>query len=87
MLNIIIHDQTRFFKGIFIFDNVIAIWEAMEWVRIKVLKALFIEFEKSYDRVDWDFIISMLKSLGLDPFFCQSNEISLCMRIYCVYFH
>ena len=44
----------------------IASLEAMEWARECLQQALFlkIDFDKSYERVDWTFIIDMLSFLG-----------------------
>jgi len=38
-------------------DNVIAVWESMEWVQTLMLDSFFIKinFEKDYDRVEWFF--------------------------------
>lgn len=44
----------------------IASWEVIEWDRESLQKALLlkIEFDKSYERVPWTFIIDMLSFLG-----------------------
>ena len=63
---IIRHEQTCFFKGCYILDNVIIVWEGMEWERVSNQEAMFIkiDFEKAYDRIEWNFILSMLQALG-----------------------
>nr|KUM50953.1 hypothetical protein ABT39_MTgene799 [Picea glauca]QHR90568.1 hypothetical protein Q903MT_gene4593 [Picea sitchensis] len=48
----------------------------MEWARSTSLEALFIkiDFEKAYDRVEWPFILAMLKALGFGLAFINSVE-------------
>jgi hypothetical protein len=55
--------QIGFKKGHFIF-------EGMEWAHCSSFDGLFIKiaFKKVNKRVDWFFILSMLKALGLCPF-------------------
>jgi len=63
--------KTHFVKGHYILDNVIVIWEGMEWARVSDQEALFIkiDFEKTYDKIEWQFILSMLQELGFGPVF------------------
>jgi hypothetical protein len=48
----------------------------MEWARNQALEAMFIkiDFEKVYDRVEWPFILTMLKALGFGPYFIKAVE-------------
>lgn len=50
-------EQTGFFKGRYIMDNIIGIWEGMERAHQSNQDILFmkIDFEKAYDKVEWDF--------------------------------
>lgn len=47
---------------------------------------LLIDFEKAYDRIEWNFIIMMLKTFGFPPFFFKMVETLLrgattCMEV------
>lgn len=46
-------------------------WEGMEWARSTNQQALFVklDFEKVYDMIEWDFILSILEALGFGPKF------------------
>ena len=63
----LIHDsQTAFMKERSIFDNIILFWEmvAIAELRKQDLAVLFLDFEKAYDRVDWDFMEGTLLRMG-----------------------
>lgn len=70
-------EQTGFIKSRYILDNIIAVWEGMEWARRSNQKAVFIkiDFAKAYDRIEWPFILAMLQDLGFGPNFIQSVRI------------
>ena len=55
-----------FVQGRFILDTLISSWQVMEWDREWLQQILFlkIDFDKSYERVDWTFIIDMLSFSG-----------------------
>lgn len=55
-------------------DNILTIWEGMEWDRISGQNIIFIkiDFEKAYDCIEWWFILSMLKVLCFRPMFINS---------------
>jgi len=67
-------EKIGFVKGRYILDNVIIVWEGMEWTHKFGKEALFIkiDFEKAYDRVEWNFILNMLKDLGFGPLYLYS---------------
>ncbi|XP_059076993.1 uncharacterized protein LOC131876187 [Cryptomeria japonica] len=58
--------QTDFIKGRYILENLITSWEAMEWSKVsdQDTTMFLLDFEKAYDRVEWDFIIMMLEAFG-----------------------
>jgi hypothetical protein len=65
LLKIIRHEQIGFNKGHYIFNNVIVVWEGMEWARSLEVDAMFIkiDFEKAYNRVEWSFIIAIFNAI------------------------
>jgi hypothetical protein len=69
----ICHSQTGFVKGRFILENLITSWEALNWANITNQDAamFLLDFEKAYDRIEWNFIIMMLDAFGFPPFFCN----------------
>ena len=63
----LIHDsQTGFVQERSIFDNIFLFWEmvAMAEQQQQDLAILFLDFEKAYDRVDWDFMEGTLQRMG-----------------------
>ena len=63
MLPLIVRpEKTGFIKSRYILDNIIVVWEGMEWARKSKQKAIFlkIDFAKAYDRIEWPFILAML---------------------------
>lgn len=58
-------------------ENLVTSWESMEWARTSNQDAamFLVDFEKAYDRVEWDFILMMLQALGFP------NEFSDYVRI------
>ena len=69
-------EKTSFIKSKYILDNIIVVWEGMEWARKSKQQTLFlkIDFAKAYDRIEWRFILAMLRALGFGPNFLQSME-------------
>jgi hypothetical protein len=55
-------------------DNLIVVWEGMEWAQSLGLDVLFIkiDFEKAYHCMEWPFILKMLKAWSFRSF---------CMRV------
>ena len=65
--------QMGFIKSQYIMDNIIAIWEGMEWGQNSKQQSIFlkIDFSKRYDRIEWPFILAMLEALEFGPTFLQ----------------
>ena len=66
-LSELIHDtQTGFLQERSIFDNIILFWEMVTIAEVQKqdLAVLFLDFEKAYDRVDWDFMEGTLARMG-----------------------
>lgn len=80
---IICREKTRFIKSWYILDNIIAVWEGMEWARHSHQQAMFlkIDFAKAYDRIEWPFILAMLHALGLVLSFCNWFRCCLVMPL------
>ena len=62
----LIHDsQTGFVQERSIFDNIFLFWEMVAFAEQQQdLAILFLDFEKAYDRVDWDFMEGTLMRMG-----------------------
>ena len=66
-LSELIHDsQTGFIQERSIFDNIILFWEMVAFAegQNQELAVLFLDFEKAYDRVDWNFMEGTLLKMG-----------------------
>lgn len=63
---IVCQEQTCFVPRQFILGMVLSAWKAMDWEKESYQRSLFlkIEFDKSYDHIDRNFIPCMLKCLG-----------------------
>lgn len=72
--------QTRFVKGRYILENLVTCWESLHWAKESRQSGamLLINVEKAYDRIEWDYIIKMLHSLGFPPDFCNMVRTLLC---------
>ncbi|GLJ49275.1 hypothetical protein SUGI_1041170 [Cryptomeria japonica] len=70
---IISSTQTGFIKGRYILENVITSWEAMNWAKLSQQNCamLLLDFEKAYDRVEWNFISMTLEAFGFPTRFCN----------------
>lgn len=73
LLKFIFLTKTGFIKGRHILDNLITSWEAMEWEKIsnQDVSMFLIDFEKAYDRVEWEFILMMLEAFGFPSNFVR----------------
>lgn len=58
MPDLIHGSQTAFIQDRCILDNVFTFYEAVEWAESshQQMDVLLLDFEKAYDRVDWDFL-------------------------------
>lgn len=64
---LLIHgSQTTFIQDRCILDNVFTFYAAAEWAKSssQSLAVLLLDFEKAYDRLDWDFLEGTLSKLG-----------------------
>ena len=54
-------------QGRYILDAIISLWEGIEHAKDTKQDYYFfkIDFDKAYDKIEWDFIISSLRSMGL----------------------
>lgn len=66
MNSIILKEQKGFIKNRFILDAIITLWEAMEYAQDSSQEYIFfkIDFDKAYDRIEWDFIFQSLHDIG-----------------------
>jgi Reverse transcriptase (RNA-dependent DNA polymerase) len=58
--------QAAFIPGRYILDNVLAANEIIHFVKVHGQKGIVlkVDFEKAYDRVNWSFLLEMLRSRG-----------------------
>ena len=65
--------KTGFIKGRFILENLVTSWEAMHWAKADNQNStmILLDFEKAYDRIEWHFVIAMLKQFGFPDYFFQ----------------
>lgn len=71
--------QTAFVKGRCIFDNVFLAYESMEWAleSNQPLTLLLLDFEKTYDRVNWRFLKETMAHMGF-----SEKWVNLVMTLY-----
>jgi hypothetical protein len=65
---VITHNQTTFIKGRFILDGALALQEIIHEMKSKKLGGILLkpDFEKAYDRVNWEFLTEVLRAKGFD---------------------
>lgn len=65
--------QTAFIKGCYLLDNVVMLHDIMHYLhRNKLFGVLFkVDFEKAYDKINWDFMLSVLEMKGFPEKFIQ----------------
>jgi hypothetical protein len=85
---IISKNQTAFIKGRFILESVVAAHEVIHEVHSRNHSGLVLklDYEKAYDRIDWDFLDEMFKSRGFGSIFRKRikailHKSSFCVRI------
>ncbi|KAJ0427872.1 putative RNA-directed DNA polymerase [Helianthus annuus] len=66
---VISDSQSAFIEGKFILDGPLIVNEVLSWLKKEKMKAfiLKIDFEKAYDNVNWNFVISVLNQMGFPP--------------------
>ncbi|KAJ0548291.1 putative RNA-directed DNA polymerase [Helianthus annuus] len=71
--SVISDSQSAFLKGRFILDGPLIINELISWIKKSKMKAFFlkIDFEKAYDNVNWNFVISILNQMGYPNLWCK----------------
>ena len=59
-------NQTAFIKGRYILESVVAVHEIIHEVARRKEEDIILklDYEKAYDRVNWDFLLEVLKSRG-----------------------
>ncbi|MCO5583429.1 hypothetical protein L7F22_037340 [Adiantum nelumboides] len=75
----ILQNQKGFIKKIFILDAIITLWEGMEHAQEQNQEYYFfkVDFEKAYDKVEWDFILQSLQDMGLGKKFIKYVHVLL----------
>jgi hypothetical protein len=65
---IISPNQTAFIKGRFILDGILALHEIVHEVKARKQGCILLklDFEKAYDRVNWSFLLEVLRAKGFD---------------------
>ena len=76
---IILSSQKGFIKGRYILDAILNLWEGSEYASDLSLDFLFlkIDFDKAYDRVEWDFILQSLYDMGCGKMFIKFVHVLL----------
>ncbi|XP_076897948.1 uncharacterized protein LOC143551383 [Bidens hawaiensis] len=71
--SVISDQQSAFIRGKSIIDGPLVINEVVSWCKLKKNKCFFlkIDFEKAYDNVNWDFVISILHQMNFPDRWCQ----------------
>jgi hypothetical protein len=65
---VICPNKTAFINGRFILDGALALQEIIHELKRKKLGGILlkINFEKAYDRVNWEFLVEVLRAKGFD---------------------
>jgi hypothetical protein len=68
--------QSAFLPGRYILEGVIVLHETIHELKIKKQKGIILklDFEKAYDKVNWDFLQQVLRMKGFPNFWCQWME-------------
>ena len=67
------HKQKQFIKGMYILDNIVTLWEAMDHAKELEQDYIFlkIDFDKAYDRLNWNYTLQALHHMGGEVKFCS----------------
>lgn len=62
-------EKKGFVKGRYILDAIIALWEGVEHAEETNQDYCFIkiDFDKAYDNLEWEYILSSLRRMGINP--------------------
>ncbi|CAN6573468.1 unnamed protein product [Malus baccata var. baccata] len=82
MPKVIGDNQSAFVAGKQIQDNILVVHEILHSLNhqskdMQKGMAIKLDMAKAYDRVEWDFLLSMMSKLGFAPFFC--NRVKECI--------
>ncbi len=79
-------DQSGYLKGRYIGNNIRNIYDILEFTKQLQLHGMivFIDFEKAFDTIKWEFLINCLSAFGFGPYFVKCvktlyKEISTCV--------
>ena len=79
--NIIIENQSAFTKSRLISDNILAAFESLHSMQKHTGKDVYMaikhDMSKAYDRVEWDYLSSVMEKMGF-------NEHWICLMMLCV---
>ena len=84
--NVINANQTGYIKGRFIGENVRLISDIMNYTATKNLSGLaaFLDFEKAFDSIEWNFLFKVLNLFNFGPDFKNWVQTFYCNIISCV---
>ncbi|KAM1764595.1 hypothetical protein ACFX11_003825 [Malus domestica] len=76
MPKVIGENQSAFVAGKQIQDNILVVHEAFHSLLHQKKRdhpgmAIKLDMAKAYDRIEWDFLLGMMSSLGFAPLFCS----------------
>jgi hypothetical protein len=72
--------QTAFLPGRYIMEGVVVLHETLHEIKRKKLDGIIlkIDFEKAYDKVNWNFLQQSLRMKGFSPVWCKWIEQVVC---------
>ena len=84
--NIIYHNQTSFIEDRFIGETVRSIFDIMDFAAKENIPGpmIFIDFQKAFDSIEWDYLLSCLDMFNFGPDFIRwvntfYNNIQTCV--------
>ena len=87
--SLINEDQTGVMTNRYMGDHIRLMYDIIHYLNYKNVPdlPLFIDFEKAFDSVDWNFMMNVLKAFGFGPSICQyllyENEIMCDCKLAC----